>query len=268
MMLFLSDRLVCVSQAVADQFTYLSERSRLVVLHNGFPRDEYESVSSDRIARFATTYGVTGKVVVGVVGRIKCGRKGQDVFLRAAALLKDDFPNAVFVLIGSPFPGNEAHLKEVQHIVQILRLEDRVVYTGDVDDIKAAYAALDVSVLPSALPEPFGGVVIESMALGKPVVGTNVGGTPEQIEEGVTGFLVEPNDATSLTAAIRQLLADSDLRRRMGAAGRRLYLDRFEFEHFYETILQLYHDVINASGKTHCPALPAAPGAVMTSTRG
>jgi glycosyltransferase involved in cell wall biosynthesis len=105
-------------------------------------------------------------------------------------------------------------------------------------------SALDVVALPSALPEPFGGVVIEAMALGRPVVGTNAGGTPEQIDDGVTGHLVPPGDPPALAEAIGRLLADRELRERMGAAGRSRYLERFEFERFYGTMTAVYQELI------------------------
>ncbi|MBK7260238.1 MAG: glycosyltransferase family 4 protein [Ignavibacteriae bacterium] len=104
-------------------------------------------------------------------------RKGQDTFLRAAALIAAEHPDVRFVLIGSPFPGNESHGKALSALGRELGIDKQIVFTGDVADIRAAYAALDISVLPSEQPEPFGGVVIESMAAGKPVIGTRIGGT-------------------------------------------------------------------------------------------
>jgi glycosyltransferase involved in cell wall biosynthesis len=79
------------------------------------------------------------------VGRIKFQRKGQEVFVRAAHLLRERFPDARFLCIGSPFPGNESHLADLLKLIRELGLEDYVLCTGDVDDIKAAIAGLDMS---------------------------------------------------------------------------------------------------------------------------
>lgn len=237
---YLSDVIVCVSAPVAEQFDRNIRERKIVVAHNGFPKEEFAPVEPARVAKFLESFGLNGYLTVGVVGRIKFGRKGQDVFVRSAALLKDKFPNARFVLVGSPFPGNEAHFHNLMSLVKDLGVEDRVVYTGDVQDIKAALAALDISALPSGLPEPFAGVVIESMALGKPVVGSKHGGTVEQIEDGVTGFLVEPNDPEALAAALERLLCDADLRRRMGENGRERFMRLFEFEAAYQKMLSIY----------------------------
>jgi glycosyltransferase involved in cell wall biosynthesis len=166
------------------------------------------------------------------------------VFIEAAARVAQRLPEARFLLIGSPFPGNEEHLTAVQRLISRRGLEDRVIYTGDVADIKAAIAALDVTVLPTTLPEPFGGVVIESMAMGKPVIGTRVGGTVEQIEDGTTGILVEPEDPEGLARAMETLLRDAGLRAEMGAQARTRFLSLFEFESFYVKISQLYGELV------------------------
>lgn len=250
----LADTLVCVSSPVAQQYARRILKKKVLVIHNGFPQEEFGPVETARVDAFRRKYGLEGCRLVGVVGRIKAGRKGQDVFVHAVAQLKGKFPGVRYVLIGSPFPGNEEHWVRLQTLISELGLENDVVYTGDVADIKAAYAALDVSVLPSALPEPFGGVVIESMAMGKPVVGTRHGGTVEQVDEEVTGILVPPGDAGALASAIARLLGDPDLMRQMGNAGRERFLQRFEFEQFYRRIMSLYTCAAGARPAAERPA--------------
>lgn len=244
-----SDLIVCVSSAVAAQFSGASLRARVVVCHNGFPQGEYEGVTDERVARFREAVGLPDGPVIGVVGRIKCGRKGQDVFVRAAGIVARLHPRVTFAMIGSPYPGNEEHLTRVLAIADELGIRDRIVYTGDVEDVKAAYRALDVSVLSSAGPEPFGGVVIESMALGVPVIGTRIGGTPEQVEDRVTGLLVAPNDVEALAAAMLCLIDDPARAREMGRAGRRRFLAEFEFESFYRRLRALYSSVLKPSSR-------------------
>jgi glycosyltransferase involved in cell wall biosynthesis len=243
---FFAERLVCVSTPVAEQFDERIRTRKVVVIHNGFPVEEFEPVSTERIKAFKDRFGLNGHELVGVVGRIKFGRKGQDLFVKAVSLLNGKFPNARFLLIGSPFPGNEDHLKNLRVLISGLGIADSIVCTGDVEDIKAAYAALDISVLPSGQPEPFGGVVIESMALGKPVIGTKIGGTVEQIEDGRTGFLVPPNDPQALADAMEKLLIDPECRTAMGKLGYERFLRYFEFEEFLKKIMSLYTEQISA----------------------
>jgi glycosyltransferase involved in cell wall biosynthesis len=237
-----SDRVVAVSQFVADQFP-AALRNKVTVIHNGFPVSEFAAVCPERIRAFRKRFGLNGELLVGLVGRIKWIRKGQEFLVEAAAILKTRFPNVKYLLIGSPFPGNEDHLARLLELIREKGVQDRVVYTGDVADIKAAYAALDVSVLASGLPEPFGGVVIESMAMGKPVVGTRIGGTPEQIEDTITGLLVPPRNAQCLAIALAQLLDSRTLRESMGLAGRKRFERYFTFDPFCDKMRRVYKEV-------------------------
>ncbi|HZV87929.1 MAG TPA: glycosyltransferase [Candidatus Binatus sp.] len=238
------DRILCVSHAVAEQFHPRIRARKIQVLHNGFPLDEFNPVPEERVIRFRDSFGLNGQRLIGLVGRIRFGRKGQDVFLRAAAVLKPKFTNLRFLCIGSPFPGNEDHLRLFDSLVEELGLEDSVLCTGDVEDIKAAYAALDISAHCSTLPEAFGGVVIESMAMGKPVVATAIGGTLEQIEDGRTGLLTTPGDEQELAVALEQLLLQDDLILELSQNGRKRFEQEFEFEKFFRTLMSVYEDVL------------------------
>lgn len=240
---FLADRIVCVSQFATGQFKNSRIRRKVVVLHNGFPRDEFSPATVERVAAFRKAWNLEGKRIVALIGRVNIFRKGHLTFVEAAKFVAAKHPDVRFVLAGSPFPGNESHLDRVLEKIRELGLEDRVVYTGDVPDIHAVYSAADIVVQASGMPEGFGGVVIEAMAFGKPVVGTRLGGTIEQIADGETGLLVEPNDATAMAEAIGALLDGDNLRRRMGEAGRARFLEHFEFEPFYGKVLDLYREV-------------------------
>jgi glycosyltransferase involved in cell wall biosynthesis len=152
-----------------------------------------------------------------------------------------------YVFVGSPFPGNESHLENLRALIRECGVEDRVVLCGEMHDMPTAFASLDVSVLPSALPEPFGGVVIESMAMGKPVIGTNIGGTIEQIDHGVTGFLIEPDRPDLLAESIAQFVDSPGLCEALGRNAREKYLREFEFDAFYRKITSLYSSVAKSS---------------------
>ncbi|MFU8781324.1 MAG: glycosyltransferase [Kiritimatiellia bacterium] len=241
-MLWGSDRILAVSQAVADQFG-AQGAGRVMVLHNGFPIEEFDAVPVARQRAFRDRVGVRDEPLVGLVGRIKFVRKGQEYLAEAAALLKDRFPDVRYVLVGSAFPGNEAHVDALRERIAALGVGDRVLLAGDVEDIKAAYAAMDIVVMASGLPEPFGGVVIEAMAMGKPVVGSAMGGTLEQVVDGVTGLLVPPRDPVALAKALARLLENEELRQRMGAAGRKHFEQHFAFGPFYDALRALYREV-------------------------
>ncbi len=244
-MLWLSTKIICVSTPISEQFDLGKGSKKIIVIHNGFPLSEFSKVDKSDVEKFRSTYLVSGvEHLVAVVGRIKFQRKGQEFFVQAAKLLKDKFPSARFLCIGSPFPGNESHLTNLLDLIQELGLNDYVLYTGEAENIKTAIAGLDILVLASARPEPFAGVVVEAMALSRPVVATAIGGSLEQVEDGVTGYLVQPADPKSMAAAIEKLLASAKLRQSFGENGCARFLQYFEFEPFYQKILEVYGQVV------------------------
>lgn len=239
-----SSKIVCVSDAMAAQFPARLIGAHVVTVHDGFPLNEFRPVPEERIKEFKAKYRLERFQLVGLVGRIILQRKGQDVFVKAIAELNRRYPDVRFLMIGACYPGNEFHLDNLNKLIDELGIQDSVVFTGEVADVKAAYAALDISVMASATPEPFGGVTIESMAFGKPVVGTNIGGTPEQITDGETGILIPPNDPASMAAAVARLLDDEELRVTMGRAGRRRFEKEFGFEPYYARMKKVFEEVL------------------------
>lgn len=211
-----SDRILCVSGAIAGQFP---ASPKIEVLNNGFDLDEFPELQDGERAAARANWGLaTDDLVLGVVGRIKFKRKGQEFVLQAAKLLRDQGINVTCLLAGGPAPGAEEQVGQM--IKMATDLGVRAIFTGELPDARSAYAAMDIFVLPSAQPEPFGGVVMEAMALGLPVIGTGIGGTTEQVAEGETGFLVPPADPAALAHAVAKLAADPGLRQRMGSNGR------------------------------------------------
>ena len=156
---------------------------------------------------------------VGLVGRI-CYWKGQDVFIQAAALIKEKFPNARFPIVGSALFDEQDYERKVRALCTQLRLDDVVTFTGFRSDVPAVLQGLDVVVHASTIGEPFGQVIIEGMAAAKPVVATNGGGVPEVVVQGETGLLVPMGDPVAMAEAICQLLGDPARREEMGAKGR------------------------------------------------
>ncbi len=235
-----ADAIVCNSAAVAAQFTG-GARRKTRVIYNGIPERDYRPGPAPGAVQ--ARYGIAGDLLVGMAGRINLDQKGQDVFVRAAALLAPQFPRAGFVIAGSPYPGNEAHAARLGALIDELGMKNRVFLTGDVADAAALYSALDVCVLPAVKPEGLGNVLLEAMALSKPVAGSAIGGIPEVIEDGGNGFLVPPGDAAALAERLGQLLGDAGLRRRMGEAGRRRFEDLFRFEVCRDKVLALYESL-------------------------
>ena len=236
-----SSKVVAVSNAVAEQF---NSRNHVVVVHDGFSREEFQVPKENLRTEFQARYGLAGHFVVGCVGRIKLVRKGQEFLVQATALLKQRGLSIKTLIIGAPFRGNEEHLERMRRMVFELGIEDRVVFTGELKDARGAYAAMDVFALTSAQPEPFGGVVMEAMAMGLPVIATNIGGSLDQVENDVTGVFVPPGDAAALADAIEKLMSNSELRQRMGEAGVKRIHSHFSLAEATNKIEKLFEEVV------------------------
>jgi glycosyltransferase involved in cell wall biosynthesis len=239
----LSTRIVCNSQITAEQFAGSWGRRRARIVYNGLERNEFCTFSQADVAAWRRRLSPQNGPLVGVVGRIRLVRKGQEVFVAAAHQLANRFPTARFVCIGNAYPGNESHVDELRRRAERAGIADRFEITGDIEDVAAATAALDIAVMPSVVPEAFGNVVMEAMCLGKPVIASANGGGREQIEEGVTGFLVPPGDADALALAMAALLSDLGRARTMGEAGRRRFDQMFTSERSHEAICGLYAEL-------------------------
>ena len=167
-----------------------------------------------------------------VVGRLS-DRKGQDLAIKATALLRDRGYDVRLTIVGDCFPGYEDVVARLERLVCDLELVDRVSFVG-FQDPYPYLAAADVVVVPSRV-ESFGLVAAEALLLGRPTVATRVGGLPEVITDGETGRLVEPGDAAAVADAIGGLLDDPEVAAEMGRNGqvdarRRFSADRFTIQ--------------------------------------
>jgi len=184
-----------------------------------------------------------GTLRVGLVGRI-APWKGQDVFLAAAAQVARAFPNAEFVLVGSPLFGEEDFEHELRATADRGDLRGRVQFLGFRDDVHAVFRELDVAVHASTQAEPYGNVVVEAMAAGKPIVASAAGGVLEIVEDGRTGVLVPPGNADALAAALVRLLGNPAERDRLGSAARRCVEERFSLGEDTAAITRLYRQLV------------------------
>jgi len=168
--------------------------------------------------------------------------KGHDVFLDAAARLPRELP-VRWYLIGGPIYrslGSQFTTEELRAKADALGLSGRVAFTGFRDDPAAALRAMDIVVLASVQPESFGRAIVEGLACAKAVVTTAHGGTVELFEEGVTALGCPPADPDALAAAMRRLIEDPALRRRMGEAGRAHVVAHFDRRHLADHWVPLY----------------------------
>lgn len=210
---------VIVSSRLAlDAQRKITPRARIAVIHLGIDLSAVRSARGSG-SSIRKRHGWHDSTLVGIVGRLQPW-KGQDDFLRAAAVVAHRHPNVHFVVIGGAVLGWEGtYQAELESLARDLGIDERVSFVGHQDDVYPWFDALDV-VVHASHGEPFGLVLVEAMALGKPLVATAVGGPAEIVEDGVSGFLVPPRDDREMAKAVSALLEDEDLRDRIGAAAK------------------------------------------------
>jgi glycosyltransferase involved in cell wall biosynthesis len=180
---------------------------------------------------------------VGLIGRI-CPWKGQHIFVQAAALVHQRFPNARFLIVGSALFGEVGYDRDVRRLPDVLGIKDVVTFAGFCIDVPAIIDGMDLIVHASTIGEPFGQVIIEAMSAGKPVVATNGGGVPEIVEDGKTGILVPMGDVQVMAEAICRIIADPDLATEMGARGRARVRKHFTIEQTARKVESIYRQVM------------------------
>ena len=180
---------------------------------------------------------------IGLVGRISPW-KGQDIFIRSAALVHQRFPDARFFIIGAALFGEDHFEQEVRQLPKQLGIEGIVEFTGFRSDIRRAVSDLDLVVHASTKGEPFGQVIIEGMAAGKPVVATNGGGVPEIVEDGHTGILVPMGDVQAMAEAICRIISDPVGANSMGIRARQRVAAHFTLQQTARRVEAVYAEML------------------------
>ncbi|MCM2255756.1 MAG: glycosyltransferase, partial [Vicinamibacteria bacterium] len=224
--------------------------SRITVIRNGIDVSRFAERRGGTEIRSALGFPRLASVVA-VFARLN-RLKGIEYFLEAAAILRAQFEDARFLVVGDSI--SEAYRADLEARARDLGLGERVVFAGFRSDVPELLREVSVSVLPS-LAEGLSNVVLEAMAAGVPVVATSVGGTPEMLDDGVQGLLVPPRDAPALARAIGALLSDPTRRQAMGQAGRARAMARFSLEAAVRETELLYERLL-LPGAPPAPAVP------------
>jgi glycosyltransferase involved in cell wall biosynthesis len=216
-------------------------RCRWTLLQNGIDVDAFQMEGPSGAAKAAL--GLDGdRPVVGTVGRLEW-RKGQDVLLAAAERLRARRPAPQLLVVGD---GPTA--AELRRQAAALGVADAVRFTGTLDDVRPALAAMDVFVLPSR-EEGMSNALMEAMAAGRPIVATDVGGNGEVLDRGRLGLLVPSDDAIALADAVGTLLDDPPRAVALGSAARGVVTARWGARSMVAALEAFYDRRLAAHGR-------------------
>ena len=239
---YLPHRVVTVSGYVKE---YLVREGvpgeRIVVVPTGIETGRFADGAAP--ANLREELGLPPDVLlVGAVAVLR-NKKGLRFLLEAAPSVLARFPRTVFLIVGTG-PQEE----NLRNAIVSMGLSGSVRMLGHREDVPNVLLSLDLFVLPT-VQEALGTAFLEAMATGRAVVGCRVGGVPEVVEEGKTGLLVPPEDPAALAEAILTLLADGELRARMGAAGRQSVMARYSVEEMCRRMWEVYRSLLSERGK-------------------
>jgi glycosyltransferase involved in cell wall biosynthesis len=211
-------RLVTNSHSTAATLGPLVQ-SRTHVVYSGTRFAEVEHVSPPTLP----------PRTIGIVGRI-CWWKGQDIFLRAAAEVLKAHPRTRFRIVGSAMFGEDAFEAQCRQLSSDLGIDHAVEFRGFRPRVQEEFEALDLVVHASTLPEPFGQVIVQAMALGRPIIAADAGGVRELLPDDGVGVRIRPGDPAALTDAMLDVFArPADYHARVARA-RDLARARFSLE--------------------------------------
>ena len=235
---------ICISTAVRDNFAAVGVRAlRLVTIPNGLDPNEM-AVTKSPAAILGQEFALASATpVVGIVGNIRRW-KGQHVVIRAMGLLQATVPGAVCLIIGPYSEDERDYRDEIVRLIAELKLEGRVIVTGYRPNVADYVNAVQVLVHASVSPEPFGRVLLEGMALAKPIAASRGGAVPEIVDDGVTGLLFTPGNSVELAQALSTLLRDADLRATLGRAGYQRLVRQFGIDTNVAKTQELYANIL------------------------
>ncbi len=253
----LYDVVIVVSRAVREALAAFSRGADpFVIIYNGVDTERFRPLAEARTTLADELRKDPQGPWIGTVGGVD-PRKGQEYFIRAAALVRAGWPAASFFVVGpltapGTRPEQSDYLGRLRQLVAELGLSHAVLFTGERQDICLWLNAFDLVVQPS-LTDAGPRVPLEAMACGRAVVATRVEGNAEEVVHGVTGLLVEPANDAVLAEAVLRLLADEGLRTALGEGGRRRVVEHFAIEARVREIERLYDDLLRRQGRG-CPA--------------
>jgi glycosyltransferase involved in cell wall biosynthesis len=229
------NRVVCISDYNVDCMLRRDtiDASRVIRIYNSV---DLAAAHGDGAA-FRMRHGIPHGAPVVAQASWMIPEKGISDLIEAARIVLDRIPQAHFLLA-----GEGKHREEYMAMARDFGMEDHFTWTGLVQNpvSEGLYAAADVVCQVSRWEEAFGWVIAEAMAAGRPLVATRVGGIPELVADGESGFLVAPRAPAEIANRLVQLLEDSTLRARLGAAGRRAAEQKFDLAHNLDALMCAY----------------------------
>ncbi|MDR0723743.1 MAG: glycosyltransferase family 4 protein [Endomicrobium sp.] len=235
-----ADAVITVSQAVANGLIKYEkiDPKKIKVVYNGVNFEKFnKNIDYSDIVK---EYSLDNKKVIGTVSQIvDFMGKGQIYLMEAAKILKEDFPELRYLIVGSG-----KGLKAQQEYAKKINVDDIVYFTGYQDNVPKYILSMDIFCLLAWDTEGMPNVVVEAESLEKPVIVTNIGGNTEAFIDGITGIMVSPKNSIQVANAIKKLILNPDIAKQMGIEGKKFVKEKFVLENTVKNTLEVYEKIL------------------------
>ena len=241
---YFCDKMIFISQPLVDWALKdgVVKQDKIVKIYSGIDLDQFRPLTDDERDNARKKWNIReDDSVIGIVSKLWEG-KGHEVLIEAFREIRNEIKGAMLIIVGVGYLENR-----LRDLVNRLGLTESVLFTGFQSDIPEIIASFDIAVLPSFF-EGMGRVLLEAMAMERPVVASRVGGIPELVKDGINGFLTTPGDAKGLAESIKKLLNDKKLAISMGKEGRKRVTDKFSAETMVKSINKVYNECLVKKG--------------------
>jgi glycosyltransferase involved in cell wall biosynthesis len=237
-------RVIAISDAVREHLinTMKVPKEQVELIYNGIDtgiiEENYPKGGIDNIKK---EFNLSADLVIGITARLS-SVKGHIYLLMAIPSIKKVFPNIQLLIVGS---GEKRYERKLRHMCKKLNIEGNVVFHPGIQNIYKALSVMNVFVLPS-IEEGLGLSLLEALAVGLPIVASNVGGVGSVIRHKENGILVSSKDHEALAEAIIALLKDRDYAKRLGQKGIQVIMERFTLDKMIDKVAKFYRTALES----------------------
>ena len=240
-----ADKVIAISNYVKDNIlrVHPDKSSLIEVIHRGADINLFnpEKIAKSRIIQMSEIFQLPDDKKIIMMPARPSGWKGHEILIRAFSNINNE--NLICVMPGSDDGGK--FVLNLRNLAKKNNVLGKIVFLPFLDDLPAAYMLADVVVVPSLKPEPFGRVLIEAQAMGRPIVAFNHGGASESVIHEKTGLLVEPKNVKELGVAIEKLVTiPLNKRNKMASASRQHIVNNFTLDKMRSETLKLYNKIL------------------------
>jgi len=237
--------IIAVSNAVRNSLLGFGiKENKIKVIYNGLNLEKWNPTKYNPMSLRNELKIDKDSFIFAIIAQItEC--KGQHIFIESAAnILRKHREDVLFLIIGESSSDDAEYKKKLMERVKELNVEEKIVFTGRRNDIPNVFASINVSIVCSIWPDSFPTVILEALAMAKPVIATNIGGISEEVVNNETGILVPPGNTKELVKAMTELLNNPKRGEEMGIKGRERMEKMFTIKKNVSTVKSLYYELL------------------------